>query len=124
MDDLIVFWAARLDELEQIATAARDASEWPEIMGDNRRILRNWYGDKLPAATVAHVAANDPKSTLADITADRAVLSLCASVIEDDGGHVRYSDGWSGLQVAKRIAKIRVARFASHPGYKETWKPA
>lgn len=122
MDDLIAFWRDRLDELERIAKAARDASEWPEIMGGARSSLRNWYGDKLPAATVAHIAASDPASVLADIAADRAILARYEALTHPTI-LIDRAIFPALAEVVGACIRDRVAKFASHPGYKEAWKP-
>ena len=137
MDELIAFWTARLDEAEAVAREAADGDSGEWFVGDRWNVYRAEdtaphdedhqgdehqlvaYGNVKPQSD--HIAANDPASVLADIAADRAVLNLCARVIEDDEGHVRYSDGWAGLQVAERVARLRAARFASHPQWQARW---
>ena len=133
MDDLIAFFSARLDEVEAAAAAASDGpwTPWrgkPAELG--LRFLK--YGVMLPSdmegspaliATASwmdaeHIALNDPVAVLADVAADRALLAA----YEQAGAVARFPDHEGGYATGMEDAiRIRAARFALHPEYREDW---
>lgn len=148
MDDLIAFWRARLDEAERIAQAA-GGDHWADT-GDvvSQALAEGDYGPRgywvasasfacegeaepLHDGHAAHIAANDPASVLTDIAADRKLLDM----YEEQPGRYLPKGVGDGRDPEERecdaaikavleaVARIRVARFASHPGYREEWRP-
>jgi hypothetical protein len=133
VDELIAFWAARLDEREQLANAVEDnsapwAGQWE---ADGNHAVRTYNGHVLAYARTdnlrggdfvpglaAHIAVNDPAAVLADVAADRAILALYAHDVVD--GRERDLEATETLE---RVIRIRVARFHGHAGYKAAWKP-
>lgn len=70
-----------------------------------------------------HIIRHDPRNAVADCEAKLALIDLCARVILDDEGHEYYSDGWSGLAVARLTLAFLAAGYKHHAGYRgEDWK--
>lgn len=147
VDELIAFFAARLDEIEQAARAAAGPG-WhlegltclvftraPDVRGiawcDNGR-----DGD---AANAAHIAANDPASVLADVAADRALIAILqvAQEFSDQmfasanpegiaSGEVLGHRMRAATQVLtmENVIKVRAARFSAHPQWRPEWRSA
>lgn len=150
MDDLIAFWRARLDEREKIAREAMrtDGQHWEvegiwedddvnvvdkdgAVMADKRTKISK-VTSLVERGTGEHIAANDPASVLADITADRAILTM----LEEQSGRYLPEGVHDGRDPAERecdaavkatledVARIRVAKYASHPDYNASeWAP-
>lgn len=65
--------------------------------------------------------ANDPQDTIARCQAELAMLDICQRVIGEDEGHEYYSDGWSGLAVARIAIRFLAAAYRHHDGYAQFW---
>jgi hypothetical protein len=152
VDDFAAFMAARYDEAEALAQQA-GGDEWADNGDVvSAALAKGDYGPRgywVAAASFAceseweplheghaeFIAANDPAHRLADIKLKRAILAEhahCAAASWPDRTvprgfgcsichwHPDYGqldDGW--------CATVRQlgTEFASHPGYKESWKP-
>ena len=65
--------------------------------------------------------ANDPQDTIARCEAELALLDICERVIREDEGHEYYSDGWSGLAVARIALRFLAAGYRHREGYARFW---
>jgi hypothetical protein len=63
--------------------------------------------------------AEGPLHVIADCEAKLALIDLCTRVISDDEGHEYYSDGWSGLAVARLTLSFLAAGYRHREGYRE-----
>ncbi len=92
-------------------------------MDDLTAFVAARLGEREHFAKIARLAQKHREQLLREVEADRKLLSLCVQVISDDAGHEFYSDGWSGLTVAQRVARNRAAIWSDHPDYDPEWKP-
>lgn len=133
MDDLIAFFAARLDALEQVAREAADGDSGEWFMGDRWNVYRaedatrgdeDYQGDEHALVAYGnvkpqsvHIALNDPASVLADIAAKRAFLEDVVKVL----GYTSTvtAEGGTLIRMLKRFAGV----YSSHPDWKATWAP-
>jgi hypothetical protein len=150
MDELIAFLAARLDEDEAAAKAwasppwREDATHW-QVVGQREPRYDNGRGETLTVIDVSgrpvdfaeaiqvrwdsngeraeHIARHDPARVLADVAADRALLTALSEAAKADLGITGepYDAGW--CEALELAVKIRAARFADHPDYRQEWKP-
>jgi hypothetical protein len=151
MEALIAFWRDRLDEAEAAARAATPGN-WQAGPEDDHsaagfyaieivvledpgaavaELLGGPYEGDCTRADAAHIARHDPASVLRDIAADRAILDM----LEEQPGRDLpdgISDGRdpdeqeadeAARQTLEQVARIRAARFASHPAYRQEWAP-
>lgn len=74
--------------------------------------------------TAEHIARQDPARVLADVAADRKLIAAFESSAEwynrPENRHHPAGEP-HGLYTA---VKIRAERFATHPDYREEWRPA
>ena len=60
--------------------------------------------------------------TLREAAFKRAIVELCARVIEEDSDEY-WSDGpWDALTVVQRILRDMAAIWSDHPDYRQEWK--
>ena len=157
-DGLAAFFAARLDELEAVAREGHPSpgnsqtGEWIAYghqpgLGDrqDRRIQMvgteteqtGWMVCEVgqfdrAAAIATHIACFDPKSALADIAADRAILDMYEGQdgcdLEDgvdDGRDWNEQEADEAVKdTLEQVVKIRAVRFKDHPDYRAAeWEP-
>jgi hypothetical protein len=137
VDELIVFWAARLDEIEAAAKAA--------LHGGTGCWLRSGNGDLVDAdrdemmwvipagkttdEELAHIARHDPDRVLREAAAKRAILAereqVRAKFEEFSASTDRELSGWWAGRVieVERIIRVQAAVWSGHPGYRAEWKP-
>lgn len=136
MDDLIAFLRARLDEDAATARAAAEvcgchgpAARW--VFGDDendgrivivddphpetkRKVERRWNGSYDGLFAARHIARHDPARVLAEVDAKRQRLEILADAIER--GHDDYD-------IATELFPLEALPYASHPDYRDTWRP-
>jgi hypothetical protein len=130
---LIEWLRAQLDEDERVARAAAGAPWSADAPGmiqvDAAAIAANkhafgklgYVASVQQVADCEHIAAWDPARVLSEVKSKRAILRLCAKVIEDDEGRGFYSDGWSGLSVAQPTLRQLAQPYADRPGWQDEW---
>lgn len=143
MDDLIAFLRARESEREAKAKAAnvkQGDPEWfvsPVIASWPRHFTVRSAEDKRPIADVgdlagdaeadaqgildgeavaAHIADNDPKFVLADVTAKRQIIAERGVADPDDWGR-GFGDA------IDRVLRLLALPYAGHEAYREEWRP-
>lgn len=138
-DDLAAFIADRYDEAEALAKAASHGTKgkWAgrldealggHLLDDSGEVVV--YDEGAPSdCQFDHIAANDPAHRLADIKLKRAVLATHArveSMLVECGTCHESEEGWAAtVPVQWPCATVRQlgTEFASHPDYREDWKP-
>lgn len=122
--DLVEFLRARLAHDEQIARAALRADvccwEHERLGGYDRLIEMYTYPDRSEDSDVIalfgadglaeHIALHDPKRVLAEVDAKRRVV---------DEGDTSYD----GADEYRRVLALLALPYASHPDYREEWRP-
>lgn len=125
MQDLITFLRARLDEVEQRATAcfARDwRMPYEDLITD-----RDHPGFKAVAddsiifhvrhdrdAEAQHAVHNDPDFVLSDVAAKRAIVEEIQRVARAAGGRTTAQ--------GSIVAQLAMP-YADHPDYRPEWRP-
>jgi hypothetical protein len=115
---LIAFYTTRLDEEEADALKA-DATVLPPGFP---RLTHLVYGLERAGFGLAYqgfAAVHDPASVLADVAADRAILEMYR---QSRGAQFPDFDGGFATAAEEALAH-RAARFASHPDYRQEWRP-
>lgn len=146
-DGVTAFLAARLDEDEAAAEAARDAHRWRGASkgdphwdtdssgvstADGVRVASGPYaGSDLDEETGGHIARHDPARVLRSVTADRELLEAYAS--QDgydlpesvhDGRDPDERERDEDLQdTLAWVIRVRAAVYSDHPGYQNEWAP-
>lgn len=126
------FYAARLDELEDLAKRAAFGwgaewrtetaeEDWSVVRAAGKRVM---FGCEDGDVT-RHIAANDPAHILADIAAKRAVLRLAEAqfqphAVMDGMGWEQYENGLTAAYRA--VVSHLIQPFATHPDFDESWK--
>jgi hypothetical protein len=122
MDELIAFYAARLDEDERDALAASPGpwsanAEHDEIHSNDGIPVAEGFalsGRQL-RATVDHIVRHDPDRVLRRVKSGRELIKLCEKQWTHD---LRGTEG--GLEMALELA---VYEYADHADYLEKWRP-
>jgi hypothetical protein len=65
--------------------------------------------------------SHEMRDLLADCEAKRGLLDICERVIHEDEGHEYYSDGWSGLAVARITLRHLAFAYRHREGYAAHW---
>lgn len=131
MLDLVAFVTARLADQERVALAC-DGVRWFSSMETEETLPvagvyavqddRLGCSDQPLVASVtaedaaAHIAMNDPASTLRSVAADQAVLDLYEQAL-DEAAPAEAAHTHALEQVVLRIA----ARWRDHPEYLQQW---
>jgi uncharacterized protein DUF6221 len=143
VDDLVAFLTARLDERQAAAEAAdRDLGGargwWVEDDVTVAVPVSDGTGGTKGAFTVArtdfggrpiaeYIALHDPAAVLADVEAKRRLLALHSPTPGPNPSCNTCFDGWAAVLEAANwpCASVRLLAlpFASHPDYREEWKP-
>lgn len=115
MDDLVAFVRAQLDALE---ASAEDVHRMDE--GNVELCGLYWFveGEYMGLGSCT---CGEPAAVRASVAADRAILDMFTTVMWADGGQDLYSDGWSGLEVAERGARLLAQKFVGRPGWRPEW---
>jgi len=111
--DLVTFLRARLDEDEAVAREVQDAPKAPKPWA----LWADGYW--------AFVAA-DPARILAEVAAKRAIADAASEAFgayqtRMTGTEIRQNEG-ERLAFTTTLRHL-AAVYASHPGYREEWKP-
>jgi hypothetical protein len=123
VSDIAEFLRARYAEQRAVALAADGdrVEAVPLYEGVAYLTLRGdhpeRYTGEFPAPLADHVAANDPRSVLADLDAKLAILDwyeVASSSPEID------PDAW---QIMRQVLLLLAVPFAAHPDYRERWCP-
>jgi hypothetical protein len=124
VDDLIMFWAARLDEIEMAAKAAQAPSPWKAAVHESDTwIVTDAAGEPLifdegtpSLEEAAHIALHDPGRVLRKVEADREILT---AYIKAEADGIR-GDGWIALRFA---VETLTGAYRDHPDYRPEWLP-
>lgn len=117
MDDLIAFYRARLDELEQAAIAASPGpwaanAEHDEVLRvDDGITVADGFalsGRQL-RATVDHIVLHDPVRTLRRVAAGRKLIELCGEGWVEHGGHLD-------------AIELAVQEWDDYPEFDQRWR--
>jgi hypothetical protein len=148
VNDLVAWLRGQIDEDERVAreaaranpgSAAEDWSAervdyqdstsgiWGKVWGIVPRrvkgiVLAVCPADILPRMAT-HIVRHDPAQVLREVETKRRIIDDLAAVISDDEDMGYFSDGHSGLAVAKRTLNYLALPYADHPGYRKEWKP-
>lgn len=134
--DLAAFLTARLDKIEQVARAARDAvdRDWefiPVGRYNDEWALHDDAGglifiaDRCPPAVGVHIALHDPAFARADVAAKKAILKLhgsgheCAKLDETSwaGWFGDPAEGFEHCDTLRLLAQP----FRDHPEWSTEW---
>ena len=149
---MVEFLKARIDEDEQVARDAnvkQDDLEWwcspvlaAQLLGEHGAVTVRSRRDNRPIARVrsesadqpadildgtavaAHIAQHDPKRTLREVTAKRAIVADHAAL--SSSVWCRICDPGFSNQDAYypcRTVRIIAAVYVDHPDYRQEWKP-
>lgn len=138
MSGLVEFLRARLDEDEAVARRAAsyddgashdvqgpagtwaclDESEW---FGTSYRggVIAPRIGNANAPELGAHITRHNPARVLAEVEAKRELIRVWEKLrtLNADGGYA-MADG-----AASRAVQLLAAVYASHPDYREEWRP-
>lgn len=128
MDDLVAFMHARLDEDEQIAqTGARlhdDEPADPSYAGNIADLESAGWEPAAAQRFNAYVAHVDPARAFRDVDANRRIVSLHDDVhdcVTTTGSQV-FPAGERD-EVACPTLRLLALPYATHPAYREDWRP-
>lgn len=117
MDDLITWYRAQLDAIEEVADACPDKA-WRKIG---------------QGAGAEHIALHDPAAVLADIAAKRQLLNAhdreheCIELTGSGDRSVVDGEPWQLWEGYYRkhcfVVRCLAAALAHRPGYREEWRP-
>ncbi len=141
LQDLIVFYEARLDERQKTAEAAAKvcgccpaagswsladdeagghiATDGDPHPGERRQLGRRWnrsYNDRFAAR---HIVLNDPAAVLADVASKRLIVAVCVANLEQRGDWAM--DGRVDCTSWDVVTRM-VEPFAEHPDFRPEWR--
>jgi hypothetical protein len=105
-------------EIRGTHIASKPAEGNGRVIADmNRGYLRSRHEQNAD-----HIARWDPARVLREIEAKRKLVNHLVAVVADDEGMPYYSDGHSGLAVAKRSLRLLALPYSDRAGFREEWK--
>jgi hypothetical protein len=137
--DVAAWTRKQVEDIKALAVAVMACAEvrdghWfdeeDEITDDNGLRLATVNS---PPVT-SHIAANDPRSVIADLEAKLAILDEHKGVTSEYGGSgfktgemacasCGADDGWWGVAYPCRTVLLLAAGYRHRPGYQQAWKP-
>jgi hypothetical protein len=135
VNELTEFLRARLDERELLASKASPGpwyanAEHDEILAADDITVAEGFALSGPQlrATVDHIVYNDPARVLAEVDAKRQIIELAEEAsgldMQVDGEfRVGPRDTKTEPYVGDAILMRLALPYASHPGYREEWRP-
>jgi hypothetical protein len=136
MDDLIAFYAARLDDDEQFIRVMSKAGQrkadnmTPGDMADAAGLMMGMLADPEVRAEVFRwpdmglVPPTATDSALASVVADRAILARYETLRHPSPASLRDRLLFPSLaEVVLACIRDRAVRFSGHPDYRAEWKP-
>lgn len=132
MSDLVEFLKARLDEVEQSATAASPGPWHPNAEGDEIVAVDDvtvadgfaLSGRQL-RATVDHIVRHDPARVLREVEAKRQLLQEVWTGMEDFAVNIEESrDGndCGAREYRDQLLGILALPYDDHPDFQEAWR--
>ncbi|MFF0277429.1 DUF6221 family protein [Streptomyces sp. NPDC004330] len=81
--------------------------------------------EEVPAAVGGHIVRHDPARVLAEVEAKRRIIALCEPPLVDVTGlgdaERQYMPG-QGDPWGVDVLRLLALPYASHPGYRDTWR--
>lgn len=118
-DPLIVFFWARLDEVERIAGSAK-RGPW---QADGSSVIAGHPTDEVVDFawddSAEHIALHDPRAVLDDVAAKKAILDDYERRCRDTANPAREMECQLIRDVIKHLATV----YAGHPDYREDFRP-
>ncbi|WP_051790082.1 DUF6221 family protein [Streptomyces sp. NRRL S-1022] len=133
MNDLVEFLRARLDEDEALA---REAPPGPWHIGNAVDPTQPCHVHTFPGARVVadglnwlvaeHIAHQHPARVLSEVMAKRKILESVVPSVADMAESIAFEYGARHSppgRVAVELLCLLALPYASHPDYREEWKP-